>query len=68
MAYRIETVMVRNSPMEVFMFMPAGKGPHAGRVSHRARFTPHNTGHCHSAVGIANYQSLGCQFNIGTIQ
>jgi len=32
MAYRIETVQVKDSPMEVFLFMPAGKGPHAGVV------------------------------------
>ena len=32
MAYRIETVKVKDNPMEVFVFMPAGKGPHAGIV------------------------------------
>ena len=32
MAYRIETVKVKDSPMEVFLFAPAGKGPHPGIV------------------------------------
>ena len=32
MAYRIETVKVKHSPMEVFLFMPAGNGPHPGIV------------------------------------
>jgi dienelactone hydrolase len=32
MAYWIETVKVKDNPMEVFVFMPAGKGPHAGIV------------------------------------
>jgi len=32
MAYRIETVKVKDSPMEVFLFSPPGKGPHAGIV------------------------------------
>jgi len=32
MTYRIETVSVRNSPMEVFRFDPAGAGPHPGIV------------------------------------
>jgi len=30
MTYRIETVAVRGSPMEVFLFEPAGAGPHPG--------------------------------------
>ncbi len=32
MAYRIETVKVKDSPMEVFLFSPAGEGPHPGIV------------------------------------
>ncbi len=32
MPYRVETVKVRESPMEVFLFAPAGAGPHPGLV------------------------------------
>jgi len=32
MAYRIETVEVQGSPMEVFLFEPAGAGPHPGLI------------------------------------
>jgi carboxymethylenebutenolidase len=32
MAYRIETVMVKGSPMETFIFEPKGAGPHPGLV------------------------------------
>jgi carboxymethylenebutenolidase len=32
MSTRIETVKVKDSPMEVFLFMPAGAGPHPGIV------------------------------------
>ena len=32
MTYRIETVKVKDNPMEVFVFMPSGKGPHPGIV------------------------------------
>ncbi|MEK6246122.1 MAG: dienelactone hydrolase family protein [Pseudomonadota bacterium] len=32
MTYRIETIPVRNNPMEVFLFTPAGEGPHPGLV------------------------------------
>jgi carboxymethylenebutenolidase len=32
MTYRIETTVVQGSPMEVFLFEPAGAGPHPGIV------------------------------------
>src|SRR6185436_6532165 len=32
MAHRIETVNVKDSPMEVFVFEPAGPGPHPGMI------------------------------------
>ena len=32
MAYVVETVRVNDSPMEVFLFAPAGAGPHPGIV------------------------------------
>jgi len=32
MLYRIETVTVQDSPMEVFMFEPEGEGTHPGLV------------------------------------
>jgi carboxymethylenebutenolidase len=32
MTYRIQTTVVRNSPMEVFLFEPKGAGPHPGLV------------------------------------
>jgi hypothetical protein len=32
MTPRVETVVVRGSPMEVFLFLPSGAGPHPGLV------------------------------------
>ena len=32
MTYRIETVEVKGSPMEVFVFEPKGAGPHPGII------------------------------------
>src|SRR5262245_14952592 len=32
MAHRIETITVKASPMEVFLFEPQGKGPHPGLI------------------------------------
>ena len=32
MAYRIETISVKGSPMEVFLFEPQGAGPHPGVI------------------------------------
>ena len=36
MQHRIDTVTVNDDPMEVFMYLPDGDGPHPGIVARHA--------------------------------
>ena len=52
MAYRIETVQVNGSPMEVFVFEPQGPGPHPGMIL-CCHFPLANTGYLSQSFGAA---------------